>query len=737
MTFPLADKKEQSLAFLRLVLPEDGTFFVFSKRLSHIALSSHEEIVDRITELQTDAWFAAASFRDNTSRKAANVFRLRSLRLDVDYGPGKPCGTAQEALQEIARFARSSGFPEPVLVSTGHGYHAWYPLGEDLALNDWLPLARGLSSQAAKLGIKIAKADAAVISDAARLMRLPGSINYKNPSDPKPVFLHRPEQLERPPVSKSLFERYAVHKTPDAPPPSDPELLAKIKDALSVLPLEAADDRDVWFRIGAAIHDVDRSEHGYDVWAAWSKQSNKYNEKDQRYTWNSYGRGYDGERVTVNTIFGLAQQHGWPHALSDEPSFVHWELAKEGTKKPSLKNAQTAINLLKVKCVRNIFSGQLEITYPYDRWHGKGIVLFDDCILNHMRGLILERFKLELKIDTIVGAVYIEAEKNAYDPLLIYLDNLHWDGTPRIDDWVINYLGVDDTPLNREIGRLLLISLIARAYKPGIKLDYMWVLIGKQGTGKSTAAKILGRGFFSDAHINLKDPRQAVEVLSGVWVHELAEIASLNTLRSVDHLKAFISTTVDTARAAYAREVAHRKRRCVFIGTSNVTGPFLSDITGNRRFLILETNKIKLSELEKDVDQLYAEAKTVLDVETIYKRDINLSLPKQYAKEARRMQTSYTAPPPYADILEGLKGKKENIGGVLYETISVKDVYIFLEMSNKDLTRSVQMDVANTMRFLGWKNTSRRYGDSIVKIWRREINAQEEKELFYGFDEAD
>lgn len=188
----------------------------------------------------------------------------------------------------------------------------------------------------------------------------------------------------------------------------------------------------------------------------------------------------------------------------------------------------------------------------------------------------------------------IVAARNQYDPLTGYLDALEWDGKPRIENLLTDYLGAEKSEYNIEVMRTFLRGAVKRAYHPGCKFDLMPVLIGKQGDGKSTFFKYLACNdeWFND-NFNFKstDSKSTVEHMSGKWILEMGEMETMKKdAVTSDALKAFITSQKDRYRTPFNRRPEDRKRQCVFCGTSNDKN-FLKDRTGNRRYLPVDCNK--------------------------------------------------------------------------------------------------------------------------------------------------
>lgn len=212
--------------------------------------------------------------------------------------------------------------------------------------------------------------------------------------------------------------------------------------------------------------------------------------------------------------------------------------------------------------------------------------------------------------DKILNAIALISFKNRFNDVQSYLTSLKWDGTPRLDTLLSDYLGAEDNIYTRQVIRKSLTAAVARAMQPGVKYDYMPILSGPQGLGKSTFLRLLGRRWFSDSLLTFEG-KEACEMIQGVWINELSELNGL-TKSEMSAVKQFLSKSEDIFRVPYGRRSDLYPRRCVFFGTTN-DDEFLRDSTGERRFWpvdvgICPAKKSVFKELEAEVPQIWAEA---------------------------------------------------------------------------------------------------------------------------------
>lgn len=214
-------------------------------------------------------------------------------------------------------------------------------------------------------------------------------------------------------------------------------------------------------------------------------------------------------------------------------------------------------------------------------------------------------------------AVTKVTDDRSYHPIREYLSNLpKWDGVPRVDTLLIDYLGAQDNEYVRAVTRKMLCAAVQRVWTPGIKYETMLVLSGPQGIGKSTLIARLAGEWFSDS-LSLSDTKDktAAEKLQGYWILEIGELAGMRKTEE-EILRSFLSCQNDVYRAAFARRPMPHLRQCIFFGTTNALNGYLRDTTGNRRFWPVRVNgkgtKHSWELTASDVAQIWAEVSVLV-----------------------------------------------------------------------------------------------------------------------------
>jgi Virulence-associated protein E len=156
-------------------------------------------------------------------------------------------------------------------------------------------------------------------------------------------------------------------------------------------------------------------------------------------------------------------------AISDEFRDLQ---GKSNIPAPTMASALTALKKLGVNCSYDEFK---DIRYVGGESLGSeiGQLSDDTCLL--IRKICRDRFGFDPGKDNTWDAVNLMCRMNTFNSVVDYLDGLRWDGVKRIDTFLIDYMHAEDTPLNRHIGKMVLVASVRRARHPGCKYDYMTV----------------------------------------------------------------------------------------------------------------------------------------------------------------------------------------------------------------------------------------------------------------------
>lgn len=370
----------------------------------------------------------------------------------------------------------------------------------------------------------------------------------------------------------------------------------------------------------------------------------------------------------------------------------------------------------------NLMSYDIEFTRDVEGFlHSKHIE--DENIIDlkyYISSIMGEEFNKNL----IEEALIVVSRRYAYNPLMKYLKNLQWDGKPRLDTWLIDYLGAEDNEYVRKVGKKILCGAISRAYEPGSKFDYMLILEGSQGIKKSTLLETLCGEWYIDTDLSSADNRKdLVDTLRSGWIVEIGDMSGFNKA-DIRNVKAFITRKVDMVRLPYGRRVKAFPKKCILIGTHNPTGDneYLRDDSGNRRFWPIECSKADCIGIKANRDQIFAEAIVK------YKEGEKLFLDEQKDKKALdilcSLHSSRESSNPIKEIISNYVKIRDSVTSADIITNGLK---MNISSSNAIAIKGKQTLIGIWMRKNGWV----KHGDTYYKSEKvyLEYVEKEQKEI--------
>lgn len=292
--------------------------------------------------------------------------------------------------------------------------------------------------------------------------------------------------------------------------------------------------------------------------------------------------------------------------------------------------------------------------------------------------------------DFVIDCVAQMAVANEYNPLTAYLDKCHLcnQDTNILDTIATDYLGTTE-PIYDVMVKKFLISAIARAYRPGCKVDTTLILQGGQGVGKSTFFKILAGDFFDDGlGSNVTDQNEKMR-LSAHWILEWGELERIFSQRDASSIKAFLTSTHDSYRRPWGKNIETYPRHCVIVGSTN-RDDFLNDSTGSRRFWVVPVQgKINLKKLKENREAIWGAAvQCYLNKDAWFLNTQQEILRQELNKEYQKEEPWYDAISNYC--------LSRNIVSTQEILLRLLDI----PLSHQD--KHSQMRVTDCLRSLGW-----------------------------------
>lgn len=207
----------------------------------------------------------------------------------------------------------------------------------------------------------------------------------------------------------------------------------------------------------------------------------------------------------------------------------------------------------------------------------------------------------------IYSCIQALSKRNERSPMLEYISSQKWDQVSRLDSWLSQFWGVESSDYIKEVATKWLVSACARMDKPGSKVDWMMIVVGPQGTGKTSMPGIMFKGnsltMYGDQ--NDKDLHMLLHSALVVGFDELDSFGK----RENSNLKAMITRQEDAFRPPYGASVEIFARRFTLYGCGNRHEFLQHDPSGYRRYAVVEVEKLlDFDGLSGALDQLWAEA---------------------------------------------------------------------------------------------------------------------------------
>lgn len=334
--------------------------------------------------------------------------------------------------------------------------------------------------------------------------------------------------------------------------------------------------------------------------------------------------------------------------------------------------------------------------------HDTGRVMcgLNEAIPDHTEMEVANYFQHNLGFDKVGHRLVRDclrslSKKNAKSPFLDWVRSQTWDGEERLASWMVRHWGIEDTEYVREVSIKWLVSAVARLEQPGTKIDWMLIVVGPQGTGKTSMPAVM----FKENNLVLygdnsdKDLHMKIHSALCIGFDELDSFGKKET----SFLKAMITTSVDHYRPPYGSSVEVHGRRSVLYGCGNRHDFLMYDPSGYRRYAIVEANRLlDFAGLEAELGQLWAEAHHIWSMGECKFYEIT---------NASAIAEKFVAPNLLEEEVTLAIEKLEKVGEREFQ---MSQLMIYMDMGNKSQNPHVTREVAAVLRKLGYEKFSRK-----------------------------
>ena len=314
--------------------------------------------------------------------------------------------------------------------------------------------------------------------------------------------------------------------------------------------------------------------------------------------------------------------------------------------------------------------------------------------------------------EMIRDVVLLVADDNPFDSAIEWLDGLTWDGVPRVERFLTDYFGAADTEYTRAVASYIWTAMAGRVMEPGVKADMVPILIGEQGSKKSSsvAAMVPSQEFFTEVSFHEKEDDLSRK-MRGRLIAEIGELRGLHT-KEQESIKAFITRTHENWIPKYREFATSFPRRLVFIGTTNQE-QFLADDTGNRRWCPVRVGQADIDAIRRDRLQLWAEGREQFTLLGIAFRDAE--------RLAAGAHDEHTMTERFQDEIENWLSAPDALTGEIPRTrefLRTGDIAReCLRIEARNLSRIDEMQIGKVLRIAGFERKKRRVDGKLTWLY--------------------
>lgn len=286
-----------------------------------------------------------------------------------------------------------------------------------------------------------------------------------------------------------------------------------------------------------------------------------------------------------------------------------------------------------------------------------------------------------------------------YNPVLLYFKGLEAYNPAKKTDYIEKLSGY--VKVKNDIGsfpsafKKMMVRCVACAVNDQVFNKHAFVLISEdQSAGKTTFIRFLCppslRSYYSESFSADKD---GLIALSENFIINLDELASLSRIE-LNALKSLFSKDIVKVRRPYDKTATLSPRICNFFGSTNRT-EFLSDETGNVRWLCFEVEKINFSYIKDiDINLVWAQAYY------LYLTGFNYQLTPEEIKVNDVKNKSYFITSPEEELLRNhMKPETSETG----QFMTASDIMVFLNEQYPHILRTTPVQIGRALKNLGYQ----------------------------------